>query len=203
MIFMCLLSSFSWAADNANVNLDDIYVRKDVYNSDMKNINNKLDNILTRLDTLTENVNKLTQAVAVLSERIENVNTSLNAKIENVSQSLNDKIDAVDKRLSDKIDSVNTSLNTKIDNVNQSLSDKIDAVDQKLSVRMDDLRNGLYLVLTLIAFVASLPVVKNWYEDRAKRKAESRVPSITLQDVKNLIEENNAMLLRKIQGGVI
>ena len=83
------------------------------------------------------------------------------------------------------------------------MGEKIDAVDKKLSVRMDDLRNGLYLILTLIAIVVSLPLVKNWYEERAKRKAELRVPSITLQDVKNLIEENNAMLLRKIQGGVI
>ena len=243
IIFVCMLSSFSLASENINANPDDVYVRRDVYNSDMKNIDAKLDNVLARLDTLAEearaqreNINQLTQAVVVLSERIESVNTSLNDKIENVSQSLNEKIDVVDKRLSDKIESVNTSLNVKIENVSQSLNEKIDAVDKrlsdkiesgnislnekidavdkrlgekidavdkKLSVRMDDLRNGLYLILTLIAIVVSLPLVKNWYEERAKRKAELRVPSITLQDVKNLIEENNAMLLRKIQGGVI
>ena len=210
IIFVCMLSSFSLASENINANPDDVYVRRDVYNSDMKNIDAKLDNVLARLDTLAEearaqreNINQLTQAVVVLSERIESVNKSLNDKIENVSQSLNEKIDAVDKRLSDKIESWNISLNEKTDAVDKRLGEKIDAVDKKLSVRMDDLRNGLYLILTLIAIVVSLPLVKNWYEERAKRKAELRVPSITLQDVKNLIEENNAMLLRKIQGGVI
>lgn len=166
LILMCLLFTFSGVA--AAEDAADIYVRKDVYQSDMKNINEKLDSILSELRIQREDINKLTQSVIVLSERIDNVN-----------KSLNDKIDAVDKRL----------------------GEKIDGVDKKLSARMDDLRNGLYLVLTLIVAIISLPFVRNWYEERAKQKTEARNPLFTLDDVKRLIEENNAMLLSKLQGG--
>ena len=159
----------------------DIYVRRDVYQSDMRNINEKLDTILSELKAQREDINKLTQAVAVLSERIDGVNKSLNEKIDGVEQKLGNKIDAVE----------------------QKLNEKIDAVDKRLSVRMDDLRNGLYLVIALFATIMLLPFVKNWYEERIKQKVEAFKPSFTLDDVKKLIEENNAMLLSRLQGGAI
>ena len=44
----------------------EIYVRKDVYQSDLRNINEKLENLDKKLDVVIENINNLTQAVAVL-----------------------------------------------------------------------------------------------------------------------------------------
>ena len=108
--------------------------------------------------------------------------------------------------LSEQIESVNKSLSEKIDGVSKTLTEKIDGVDKKLSIRMDDLRNGIYLVLTLIALVVSLPFIRKWYDDYAKQRADARKPAFTLEDVQILMErliaENNVMLLNKIQGGM-
>ena len=99
-----------------------------------------------------------------------------------------------------------STLSERIESVNKSLNEKIESVDKKLSIRMDDLRNGIYLVLTLIALVVSLPFIRKWYDDYAKQRADARKPAFTLEDVQILMErliaENNVMLLNKIQGGM-
>ena len=190
-----LLFSSSYRAEAVTPlsDIDEVYVRKDAYQSDMRNINNKLDNILVEIKNLHEDVkvqrndiNELKKDVASLSERIDGVNKTLSDKIDGVNKTLSEKIDGVDKRLSEKIDGVNNSLSEKIDGT---------------STRVDDLRNGLYLAFTLVTVVASLPFLKKWYEEHAQQKLEAMKASFTLEDVKKLIEENNAMLLTKIQGG--
>ena len=138
-----------------------------------------------------------------MTEKIEAVDKKLTEKIDSVNSSLNEKIDNVDKKLTEKIDNVNNSLGEKIVAVDKRLGEKIDAVDKKLSVRMDDLRNGLYLVIALFATIMMLPFVRNWYDERAKQKIKNQAPAFTLEDVKKLIEENNAFLIKKFQGGVI
>ena len=215
IILMGMFSSVTWGAGS-----DDIYVRKDVYQSDMRNINDKLDTILLELREQRKDINALSERVAVLSERIETVYTSLsersdglekslnkkidglekslNEKIDGLEKSLNERIDGVEKSLNERIDGVEKSLNKKIDGVEKSLTEKIDGVDKRLSARMDDLRNGFYLVLTLISVIIALPFVRKWYDEHK----ELRKPALTLEDVKKLIEENNTMLLGKIQGGI-
>jgi len=48
-----------------------------------------------------------------------------------------------------------------------------------------------------------LPFLSGWYEKRAEQEIKNQVGSFTLDDVKKLIEENNVMLLNKLQGGAI
>ena len=105
------------------------------------------------------------------------------------------------------------ALNTKIDGNFATLSERIDGVDAKLSgridgldARMSDLRNGFYLglvlfgtVIALFGVVIGLPFFNKWREERQKEKEEQRRPSFTLDDVRRLIEENNAELRRSLQ----
>ena len=119
---------------------DDVYVRKDVFEVYMQNINANMERILQRLDRIDEGLNALNQTVANLSARADG---------------LEKRMDGLDKR--------------------------IDSVDK----RIDDLRNGIYLWLVAIGLFVSWPKVKE-----SAQKLVKPAPSITLEDVKRLIEES-------------
>ena len=70
------------------------------------------------------------------------------------------------------------------------LSTRIDG----LETRIDDQQNYLYLVLVLLGIIVALPSVQKILQNRAERK-----PSFTLDDVRRLIEENNAKMSWKVQ----
>ena len=81
-------------------------------------------------------------------------------------------------------------LSEKID----GLDKRIDGVNSSLSARIDDLRNGLYLWLVAIGLFVSWPKAKETLQKLGKS-----TPSITLEDVKRLIEEHDAELRKSLQ----
>ena len=124
-----------------------VYVRKDVFEVYMQNINAKFDMIM-------EELKEQKRMIADLSDRVAN---------------LSGRVDGLDKRM--------------------------DSLDK----RIDDLRNGIYLWLVAIGLVVSWPKLKE-----TVRKWANSTPSITLEDVKQLIdqrliEENNARMSGKVQ----
>ena len=129
ILFLLFLIPCTAEADLSNG--QDSYVRRDVYQSDMRNINEKLEKL--------------------------------------------------DKKLDDVIDKVNN----------------IDVQNKIISYRVADIRNVLYIVLFIV--IAS-SLIRTYFYEPAQKIQE---PSFTLDDVKKLIEENNAMLLNKLQGGAI
>ena len=94
------------------------------------------------------------------------------------------------KALSERIDGVNASLSGRIDGLNASLSGRIDGLDK----RIDDLRNGIYLWLVAIGLFVSWPKLKELVQKWGKS-----TPSMTLEDVRRLIEENNTRTAGKAQ----
>ena len=142
-------------------NSDDIYVRKDVFDVHMQNINQNLEKILSELQAQRNDINDLKKAVAVLSER-----TDRNFEI-----------------LSARIDGVNHSLSNRIDGVNHSLSNRIDGVNS----RIDDLRNGLYLWLVVIGtFISFITLFIAW--PRVKDFLTAQKNTLTIQDVERIID---------------
>ena len=81
-------------------------------------------------------------------------------------------------------------LSERIDRNFETLSGRIDG----LNSRMGDQQNYLYLVLVLLGIIVALPSVQKILQNRAERK-----PSFTLDDVRRLIEENNAKMSWKVQ----
>ncbi|MBQ6980826.1 MAG: hypothetical protein IJQ15_00175 [Synergistaceae bacterium] len=132
---------------------DDVYVRKDVSEVYMQNINAKFDMIMEELKEQRKVMTDLSNRVSELAGRVDG---------------LDKRIDGLDKR--------------------------IDGVNASLSGRIDDLRNGIYLWLVAIGLVVSWPKVKE-----VAQKWGRVTPSITLDDVRRLIEENNAKLAGKPQ----
>ena len=152
----------------------EVYVRKDVFDAKMEAL-----------------FNRLHGEIQALSERMDG----------NFAK-LSEKIDGVDAKLSARIDGLDAKLSGRIDGNFATLSGRIDGLDARIS----DLRNGLYLglvlfgtVIALFGVVIGLPFFNKWREERQKEKEEQRRPSITLDDVRKLIEENNAKLLKTLQ----
>ncbi|MBQ7267494.1 MAG: hypothetical protein IJR11_03905 [Synergistaceae bacterium] len=151
-----------------------VYVRKDVFDAKMEAL-----------------FNRLHGEIQALSERMDG----------NFAR-LSEKIDGVDAKLSAQMERLDAKLSERIDGNFATLSGRIDGLD----ARMSDLRNGLYLglvlfgtVIALFGVVIGLPFFNKWREERKKEKEEQRRPSITLDDVRKLIEENNAKLLKTLQ----
>ena len=82
-------------------NSDDIYVRKDVFDVHMQNINQNLEKILSELQAQRNDINDLKKAVAVLSERTDRNFETLSARIDGVNHSLSNRIDGVNSRIDD------------------------------------------------------------------------------------------------------
>ena len=103
---------------------------------------------------------------------------NLNQTVANLSarvEGLDKRIDGLDKRM-------------------DGLDKRIDGNYVALSSRIDDLRNGIYLWLVAIGLFVSWPKVKE-----SAQKWVKPTPSITLEDVRRLIEENNAKIAGKPQ----
>ncbi|MBR1437506.1 MAG: hypothetical protein IJ587_03115 [Synergistaceae bacterium] len=103
-----------------------------------------------------------------------------------------------------KIEALFSRLHAEIGEVRgdiKALSTRVDGIDKRmdsLDKRIDDLRNGIYLWLVAIGLLIAWPKLIEKFQNWGKSK-----PSITLEDVKRLIEEqlekNNAELRKSIQ----
>ena len=156
MILILIFSSVSYASVS-----EDIYVRKDVFNAEMRNINTKLDNILEELKSQRRELNEvkqgqieLTKTVAVLSERVdrnfETLSSRMDAmekatseKFEAIEKSFSAKISSIEKNFLEKISSLEKSFTEKISSVEKSFSEKISSVEKNFSGRIDDLQHTM------------------------------------------------------------
>lgn len=135
------------------------------------------------MTSIRQDINSLANSVSVLSERIDGLDTKLSARI-----------DGLDAKFSERIDGLDAKLSARIDGLDARLSARIDGLD----ARVGDLRNDIYLGLVILGIVVSLPTVQKLLQAREKQTSNSP-QSITLDDVKRLIEENNVKLHQKFQ----
>ena len=148
-----------------------VYVRKDVFEVYMQNINTNMEKILEELKAQRKDMSELTRTVSVLSARIDGVD----AKISGLEATLTARIDGNALALSNRIDGVNT--------------------------RVDDLRNGLYLWLVVIGTIISWPKIREKLQSRDKPESTAKPLTLEdVQSlVKRLIDENNAELKKQLQ----
>ena len=82
---ICTLSGATLGATSEDMS---VYVRQDVYNSDMRNINDKLNSILEELRAQREELKTLNSTVAVLSERTDGNYKNLDGRINDLRQDI-------------------------------------------------------------------------------------------------------------------
>ena len=114
-------------------------------------------------------------------------------------QSINAKLDMIieeqkaqRKDINDLTKAVSV-MSERVDRNFETLSGRIDSLDK----RIDDLRNGIYLWLVAIGLVVAI-IAWPKVQDKLPKWGKA-TPSITLDDVRRLIEENNVKVLGKAQ----
>ena len=145
---------------------DDVYVRRDVFEVYMQSMNAKLDMTLEQIKELRGEFKELRGEFKELREEQKTMRGELVELARVVSV-----------------------MSERIDRNFETLSGRIDGLDK----RMDNQQNYLYLVLVILGIIVALPTVQKMLQGWQDRK-ESRRAYITLDDVRRLIEENNAKL---------
>ena len=165
---LMLLSVMCCAGYGAETADSEIYVRKEVFNAYMDSINSKFDAIMGE--------------IKVQREEIKSLRQDFN-KIASALSVLSERVDGNYATLSQKIDSNYTTLSQKIDGNHLSLSKRMEG----LEARIGDAQHYIYVVIVLLGIIMAFPTVQKFMEWR-----DSRKPSITLEDVKRLIEESKS-----------
>ena len=98
---LAIILVLTFAVSAFAANSDDVYVRKDVFDVHMQNINQNLEKILSELQAQRNDINDLKKAVAVLSERTDRNFETLSARIDGINSSLSSRIDGVNSRIDD------------------------------------------------------------------------------------------------------
>ena len=213
ILAVLLMSGVSYGAVS-----DDIYVRKDVYEAQMQGMNTKLDMILEEMRVQREEmkmqVKELREEMKAqreehkaqmkeLKDEMNGIREELKAHVKESQEEhkaiRNDiaELTRVVSVLSTRVDGLDARMGDTRSNLEGRMSDLQRAVDG----RIGDLRNDIYLGLVILGIVVGLPAVQKalqkWEEKKAARNA-SQLP-FTLDDVRRLIEENNAKMMGKLQ----
>lgn len=86
------------------------------------------------------------------------------------------------------------ALSQRMDDNYRNLEQRIDNNYHSLDTRISDVRNDVYLGLVILGIIVSLPVVQKMLSSM-----EVKRHMVTLEDVKRLIEENNAELRKSLR----
>ena len=179
---------------------DDVYVRKDVYEANMQGMNAKLDMIL---DLIKEQREEHKAQMKELKDEMNGIREDVKAHVKESQEEHKAirsdiaELTRVVSVLSTRVDGLGARIGDTRSNLEGRMSDLQRAVDG----RIGDLRNDIYLGLVILGIVVGLPAVQKalqkWEERKAARNA-SQLP-FTLDDVRRLIEENNARMAGRAQ----
>lgn len=169
VLFLCTVS---YGAETAN---SDIYVRKEIFDARMDSINSKIDIILGEMKQIREDMRQI-------REEVKQIREDMRGEITQLREEVRSEIKQIREETRTEIKSLRQDLNDVARAV-AILSQRIDNLD----VRMTDSRNDIYLGLVILGIIFALPSVQRFIEWR-----DSRRPSITLEDVKRLIEESRS-----------
>ena len=142
----------------------EIYVRKEVFNAYMDSINSKFDAIMREMKQMREE----------MREEIKGIKEELKSQREEIKQ-VREEMNKEIKSLRQDISNIAASV--------AALSQRVHDID----ARIGDTQNFLYLLIVMLGILMALPMVQKFLEWNASRK-----PSITLEDVKRLIEESKS-----------
>ena len=185
---------------------DDVYVRKDVYEANMQGMNTKLDMILELIKEQREEMKAQREEHKAQMKELKDEMNGLREEVKVQVKELKDEMNGIREEMKAQVKESQEEHKAirndiaELTRVVSVLSTRVDGVDKRmdsLDKRIDDLRNGIYLWLVAIGLVIA---VLAWPKVQDKLpKWGKATPSITLEDVKRLIEENNARMAGKLQ----
>ena len=184
LLVLLLMSGVSYGAVS-----DDIYVRRDMYEAHMQGMNAKLDMILEQQKELREEMKESREEHKAIRNEI--------AELTRVVSVQSARMDGVEARMGD----MRSGIEGRIGDLQNTVEGRIGDLQNTVEGRIGDLRNDIYLGLVVLGIVVGLPAVQKALEKREERKAARRASQMpfTLDDVRRLIEENNAKMMGKLQ----
>ena len=176
---------------------EDIYVRKDVFEANMLGINTKLDILLEQMKEFKvemkaqrEEHNSQMEALRQEMKAFKEEQKAQIAEFREEIRAQREEHKAQIKELQDEMKAMRADI-AELTRVVSVLSERVDRNFETLSARIDGvegqisgLRNGIYLGLVILGIVLGMPAVQKIFQSIAERK-----PSLTVEDVKRLIEE--------------
>ena len=159
MVFLLVMCAGCYGAEQAE---SEVYVRKEVFSAYLESVNTKMDRILEELRAVKEELKAQGEEIKSLRQDLNNLATAVAV--------LAQRVDNLEVRMSD---------------LQNNLEVRMSDLRSGLEGRMGALQNYIYLMLVILGIIVALPSVQKFLEWR-----DSRRPSITLEDVKRLIEES-------------
>ncbi|MBQ7170269.1 MAG: HBL/NHE enterotoxin family protein [Synergistaceae bacterium] len=204
---MVMLLVFAFGTAGYGAVSDDVYVRKDVFEAYMHRVDDKLDMIL---GLIREQREEHKAQIAELKEEIKGIREEHKAQIAELKEEIKgvrEEHKAQIAELKEEIKGVREEHKAQITELREeqkALRKDIEALSNRVSeltgrvegldARLGDLRNDIYLGLVILGIIVGLPAVQKIFQSIADRK-----PSLTVEDVIRLIEENNIKLSGKTQ----
>ena len=127
------------------------------------------EDIYVRKDVFEANMLGINTKLDILLEQMKEFKVEMKEQRENIAE----------------LTRVVSVLSERVDRNFDTLSARIDGVEGQIS----GLRNGIYLGLVILGIVLGMPAVQKIFQSIAERK-----PSLTVEDVKRLIEEHDMKL---------
>lgn len=168
IIFVLVMFGASYGAETGD---SEIYVRKEVFNAYMDSINSKFDIMMGEMKLIREEMKQMREE---MREEIKGIKEELKAQREEIKQ-VREEMNKEIKSLRQDISNIAASV--------AALSQRVHDID----ARIGDTQNFLYLLIVMLGILMALPMVQKFLEWN-----DSRRPSITLEDVKRLIEESKS-----------
>ncbi len=115
-----------------------------------------ISNQIQQLNTsLNERFNDVNARLGDVTVRMDDMNASLLRRIEDVNINLSKRIEDVNINLSKRMEDVNTNLSKRIEDVNASLNRRIDGLDKRMDGLAGRLTNRVSIWVAVIAAIAS------------------------------------------------
>lgn len=186
IMFVLVICGASYGAETAD---SEIYVRKEVFNAHMDSINSKFDIMMGEMKQIREEMKQMREEmreeIKSIKEDMKQMREETKAEFSSIREELKAQREEI-KQVREEMNKEIKSLRQDISNITASvavLSQRVHDID----ARIGDTQNFLYLLIVMLGILMALPMVQKFLEWNASRK-----PSITLEDVKRLIEESKS-----------
>ena len=190
VMFVLVTFGVSYGAETAD---SEIYVRKEVFNAHMDSINSKFDIMMGEMKLIREEMKQMREEmreeIRGIKEDMKQMREETKAEI----SSIREEMKQMREETKAEINGIRQEMNKEIKSLRQDISNiaaSVAALSQRvhdIDARIGDTQNFLYLLIVMLGILMALPMVQKFLEWNASRR-----PSITLEDVKRLIEESKS-----------
>ena len=191
-IFLSFIFCFTLCLGVAHgASSDDIYVRRDVFEVEMKNINLRFDQVNSRLDQIIDEIKaqrkEFTEALAAqrkeFTEALAAQKKEFTDALATQKKEFTDALAAQEENFHELAKSI-VALNERMNGIELRFND--------LKNSIGDLRNNIYLWLVVIGIIVGLPSVQKFLQVRDEQKEKRSSLTIDeLSAIRKLLELNN------------